>query len=228
MKKIDKRKGLHLNLNKEQTRVGITIAVSVAISVFCLTATKVLLSNGAYKRQVINARHQSADQLKQNVTNAQNLLNQFQVFEGDNPKNIIGGQNTTSQKAVPPDGNNSRIVLDALPSTYDFPALITSMAKILHARQLSNPDVSGSDQGDTVSGAPSAQPQPISIPLTISGSGNYKTVQNLITDLERSIRPFDITTLSLQGTSGNFAFSAVINTYYQPAKILTITNREVK
>lgn len=229
MAKTKKTKGLHLDLKNQDTRTLGTVAAAVFISIFCLTATKVLISNGSYKRQVISARHQAIDQVKQNISSAQSLINQFSVFEGDNPKNIIGGKNTTDTDAIPPDGNNSRIVLDALPSSYDFPALITSMAKILHDSQLTNPLIGGSDTSatDTAANPAPTQAQPVPIPLTVSGQGQYKNVQNLIRDLERSIRPFDITNLSLVGSASNFTFTATMNTYYQPPKTLTITTKEI-
>ena len=226
MIKLNPIKKLHLD--KQQSRILTTIAVATAISVFCLAATKVMISNGAYKRRVINARHQVVNQLRKDITQSQALINQFQIFEGDNPKNIIGGKNTTDQSATPPDGNNSRIVLDALPSSYDFPALLTSMAKILNNDQIGSPGISGSDTSASSSSVPSPTPQPQAIPLTLNGQGNYGSVQALIKDLERSIRPFDVLNLSLQGASNSFSLSLSVNTYYQPPKILSVGEKEVR
>lgn len=217
-----------LHLDKEQTRVSVTVAIAVIISVFCLTATKVLISNGSYKRQVINARHDAAKQMKNNIAQAQQLISQFQVFEGDNPTNIIGGKNTRSTSVAPPDGNNSRIVLDALPSSYDFPALISSMAKILSDDGINNPALSGSDQSSATDSSPTATPQPLAIPLSLSGVTTYKGTQRLVRDLERSIRPFDITNLSIQGTPSNISFTAIANTYFQPSKTLSVSYKEIK
>lgn len=220
---------MKLKLDNEQKRTLAILAVATAITIFCLTGTKVLLSNGAYKRKVISARHQAIDQLKGNLKQSQALIDQYQVFEGgSNPSNIIGGKNTTDQNAVPPNGNNSRIVLDALPSSYDFPALITSMAKILSDNGLSTANISGNDQSDSYTTESNPVSQPVPIPLTISGAGNYATVQALIRDLERSIRPFDVSALQLQGTAANFSVVATMNTYYQPPKSLNITYKEVK
>jgi hypothetical protein len=202
--------------------------VAAAISVFCLTSTKVLLTNGAYKRHVINANHKAADQLRQNLDQSKTLLNQYQVFEGDNPKNIIGGKNTTDTKAVPPDGNNSRIVLNALPSSYDFPALISSMAKILNDNRLNNPGIGGSDQSGSTESAANVTAEPVAIPLTVNGTGGYDIIQALIRDLERSIRPFDLTNLQVQGSSSSMTITASLNTYYQPPKSLNITSEDVK
>jgi hypothetical protein len=218
-----------VKMDNEQKRTMLTIGIAIAVTIFCLTATKVLLTNGSYKRHVISARHQAIGQLKANLANSKALIDQYRIFESkDNPSNIIGGKNTSDQAALPPNGNNSRIVLDALPSSYDFPALVTSASKILTDSGMSSPTLGGSDQSDTVSTTTAATTQPVTIPLTISGTGTYSSVQALIKDLERSIRPFDINRLQLQGTAASFSMAATMNTYYQPPKSLTITYQEVK
>lgn len=226
MTKLKTPKGL--KLDKQQTNNILIVGIAIAISIFCLTSTKVLLSNGTYKRHVINARRQAVAQLRQNISQAKTLMDQFQVFEGNNPANIIGGKNTTDQSAVPPDGDNSRIVLDALPSSYDFPALLSSMTKIFSNNQLSGVGISGSDQSDSAVTTASGTPAPIPIPLTINGAGNYSAVLALINDLERSIRPFDITNLQIQGSSSQMTISASLSTYYQPGKTLNITDKAVQ
>lgn len=204
------------------------IGIAAVIVVFCLASTKVLLSQASYKRHIINARHVAVKALEDDLAKSASLKSQYQVFEGTNPKNIIGGRNTTESGALPPDGNNSRIVLDALPSSYDFPALISSMAKILSSNGISSPTIGGTDQSDTISAGPSSTPAPVPIPLTISGTGTYATVQSLIKDLERSIRPFDITSLNIQGSETAMNFSTSLNTYFQPSKTLNITDKAVQ
>lgn len=203
------------------------ISICAVITVFSLTSTKVLLSQAAYKRHIISARKDAVKALNTDLSNSDKLKSEYQNFEGTGPKNIIGGQNTTNTTAVPPDGNNSRIVLDALPSTYDFPALISSLSKIMSSNGFSSPSIGGSDQSATIKSDPSPNPQPVEIPLTLSGTNSQQNVQNIIKDLERSIRPFDITRLSLQGSDSAMSFSATATTYFQPAKTLNITDKAV-
>jgi len=58
---------------------------------------------------------------------------------------------------------------------------------------------------------------------------SYGGAQNLIADLERSIRPFNITTLDFGGTNSTISISAGLSTYFQPAKMLgSGTTKEVK
>lgn len=211
----------------DERRLITIVGVAAIISVFCLASTKVLLSQAAYKRHIIAARREAVKVLNDNLAKSEALKAQYQIFEGTSPKNIIGGRNTTDQDVNPPDGNNSRIVLNALPSSYDFPALISSLAKIMTNNGITNPSIGGTDQSDTVDAASSTTPSPVTITLTISGTGTYSQIQSVIKDLERSIRPFDLTNLKLQGSESSMSFSANLNTYFQPAKTLKITDKAV-
>src|SRR5439155_22125 len=131
--------------------------------------------------------------------------NYAQVFEGSDPANIIGGKNTTNTSAVPPDGDNGRIVLDGLPTSYDFPALITSVNNILSRDNITNPSIAGNDESLMLKSQPTGQPQPQTIKLSVSGTNSYAGVQRLIRDFERSIRPFDITNLQLTGNESQMS-----------------------
>src|SRR5581483_4664639 len=140
-----------VQIDKTQSTMLAIIIAATVITIFCLMSAKALLSQAAYQRKVVNADHTAVRQLQTNVTNAKELVNQYnQVFEGDSPSNIIGGQNTTDKSAVPPNGDNARIVLDALPSKYDFPALLSSMTKILSNDNIGGASVTGTDESATI------------------------------------------------------------------------------
>lgn len=218
-----------VQINKAQSRIiGIAVAATV-IAVFCLTSAKVLFSQALYQRRVINARNTSTGQLNTDISNANKLISLYNnVFIGSNPLNIIGGQNATTQNTTPPDGDNGKIVLDALPTTYDFPALLTSISKMMDTDGVGGQSIGGSDASAQIDNSPSPNPQPVPINLTISGSADYATAEKLIKDLERSIRPFDITHLTLSGSESDLSVSLDLTTYYQQAKSLSITSKEVK
>ncbi|MBI2589283.1 hypothetical protein HYW35_03750 [Candidatus Saccharibacteria bacterium] len=218
-----------LQIDKTQSRMLIVIALSTVVIVFCLVSAKALLARATYQNRVINARHAAIKQIEQNIKNANTLVTQYNdVFVGTNPTNIIGGKNDPSPNALPPDGDNGRIVLDALPISYDFPALLTSVSKILANNSIGGPAIGGSDQSSAVNSDPSAHPSPAKIDLSISGGGSYQGAQTLIKDFERSIRPFDITKLSLSGSESSLAITIGLNTYFQPAKSLMITSKEIR
>jgi hypothetical protein len=199
------------------------------VTIFCLFSVKALLSQAAYQRKVLHARRVALKQLKSNIEASKQLETQFnQVFEGSDPVNIIGGKNTKDTNVSPPDGDNARIVLDALPSKYDFPALITSIAKIVSADNIGQPSVSSTDESKTIDSKPAINPSPKMIQLNVSGTSSYTNVQNLIKDFERSIRPFDITNLQLGGNLSAMTVTAIANSYFQTAKSLDLQTEVIK
>jgi len=219
----------HLQIDKAQSKIVVAVTAATVVTVFCLMSSKALLGQAAYQRKVISETNKTTQQLLDNKKNADKLVNYYEdVFIGKSSTNIIGGRNTDKDDAVPPDGTNARIVLDALPTTYDFPALVTSLSALLRDANLSSPNISGTDQSTELSSAPSATPQVVTVTVNVSGTGNYSQVQKLITDLERSIRPFDITNLSLSGGENNLSLTAIVNTYYQPAKSMDIGKKEIR
>jgi hypothetical protein len=218
----------NLQIDKENSRALLWVAVATVIVVFCAFSVRALLAQGAYQRRVVNAKNDTVKQLQDNITAAESLAQQYSVFESQNP-NVIGGKSDVPDNATPPDGKNSRIVLDALPTQYDFPALISSLSKLLGMHGIASPSVGGTDQGSAALSQPSANPQPQIIDqIPISGTANYGGIQNLIRDLERSIRPYDITSLSISGNEGEMTVSLVTSTYYQSASAVVLEKKEVK
>lgn len=224
--KMPKFKGPQMD--DSQKRLIILVSLSTVVTIFCLVSAKALLDYASYHRHELSAKRAVVKRLEANIATANTLESQYQSFNSVNP-NFIGGKNTTDPNTSPPDGDNARLVLDALPSKYDFPALISSVSKILTNDGIANLGIASSDLSATTSAAPVASPSPVEIPLNINGLTNYSGAQNLIRDLERSIRPFNITTLDFGGTNSTISISAGLSTYFQPAKILgTGTTTEVK
>ncbi len=231
MKKFTKPqlKSKSLKMDKTQSTIlGVVVGATV-VTVFCLTSAKVLFNQAMYQQRVINARNASVKQLNDDISAAGTLATQYNgVFLGSDGENIIGGNSTPSDSAVPPDGDNGKIVLDALPTTYDFPALLTSLSKLLATDGVGTQSIGGTDQATTIDSSPTYSPKPQPINLTVSGASTYDQSKKLLTDLERSIRPFDVTHLTLTGNESNLVMSMDLTTYYQPAKTLSIPSKEIK
>ncbi len=218
----------HFEINKANNRLAITVAVAVIISVFCLVSAKSLLNQSAYQRRVLAAKQTAANQLKTNVAAAQQLLVQYQVFENNTP-NIIGGQGGSNPGNGPSDGDNARIVLDALPSQYDFPALISSLEKILGNEGVSVQGINGTDAGQPVAVSSSSgniQPEPIT--FSVDATTSYSNSKKMIQDFERSIRPMSITNLQLSGTQDSMHITINATTYYQPSKTFSVGSKELR
>jgi Tfp pilus assembly protein PilO len=124
---------------------------------------------------------------------------------------------------------NSKIVLDALPSKYDFPALATSLEKILTDGGYKIESIIGTDdEANQNLMEESPDPQPVEMPFEITAGGSYPAIQKLINDFERSIRPFNVTSLELSGTDDNMRIDMQAKTYYQPEKTLEIKTKVVR
>ena len=214
-----------LQIDKANARMVISISAASFIVVFSLVASKALLGQRGYQSRVIAAKVKAVNQLKQNVSAAQTLVNSYTAFVSA-PDNVLGGSTKGNGDR---DGDNAKIVLDALPSKYDFPALATSLEKILTSQNYKINSIAGTDdelqQQNTLS---SPAPKPIEIPFQISVSGNYSAMQNFINTLERSIRPIQVQTISFSAGSGGLQGTISAKTFYQPEKSLTITTKEIK
>src|SRR3989344_5561127 len=205
------------DMDKNQTRLIMTVGIATVITIFCLVSTKALLAQASYHRSELAAKRAVIKQLKSNIDTAATLQTQYQAFNSVNP-NFIGGKNVTEPNASQPDGDNARLVLNALPSKYDFPALISSVSKILSGAGMASPGI-----------AARVNPTPVEITLSLNGVTTYGGAQNLIRDLEGSIRPFNVTTLEFGGSSASISLSAGLSTYFQPAKALgSGSTKEVK
>lgn len=216
----------HDLIDKANTRIVVYVSVAAFIAVFSLVATKTLVSQAAYQNRVINAKRVAVNQLKSDITASSQLQSSYDAWTSTS-QNAIGGSPTGSGAQ---DGDNAKIVIDALPSTYDFPGLTTSLENMLTSQSgIKIDSISGTDQEATLGGnVTSTTPQPQPIPFSIAVSGDYGSLQNVIGTFERSIRPIQVQTLNLNGTNGNLSMTITAQTFYQPAKSLNINKKVVK
>ena len=219
--KIPKR----MQLGKDQaTTVGI-IASAVFITVFSLVSCKGLLKQRAYQQLVIGKQEKANTQLEENINAVNKLVVSYTDFVGA-PNNVIGGNpNGPGDK----DGDNARIVLDALPSKYDFPALASSLEKILSDRKFKISGIAGTDDELTQSkNQTSTKPEVVEMPFSLNVTGSYQSIQDLVGVFEKSIRPFKVTTVDFSGGINDMTFNVKAKTYFQPEKIFDVKTELVK
>lgn len=207
----------HSLISKSNTKMLIMLAVSGAILSFSMVVSITFIKRMNYQAKVINERTKVQKQLKANVAAVDSLLAAYKNFD-EAAESVIGTSDS-----------NSKIVLDALPSKYDFPALATSLEKLLVTGGFSDISITGADNEATAE-QNSTSPAPVEIPFTISAKGSYASLQTLINNLRISIRPFKISKLDITATSGSDSMSFTISaaTYYQPEKNLEIPLKEVR
>jgi len=212
-------------ISKANSTMVAATGVAAFVLVFALFAGKSLLGQMSYQNRVITAKKTALTQLKQDLDARDSLTNSYKTFVGQDPNVLAGSIDGLTTK----DGDNAKLVLDALPSKYDFPALTTSLEKLVNSQNLKIVNIGGTDE-EVVQGKnqTSSNPLPIAMPFNLQASGSYVSVQSLINQLELSIRPFQITTLDLSGDESNMTVRVDAQTFYQPEKNLNIETKVVK
>lgn len=211
-------------LSKTNARmVGIVGAASFIV-IFCLVASSSLLSQNRYQSRVAGAKENAKKQLDANIAAYSTLQNSYKKFNNTDPNAIGGSLKGTGDN----DGNNAKIVLNSLPSVYDFPALTSSIEKILKDRNISFTSITGTDDPNAQNAASSGAPSAIKIPFGFTATTNYSSAQSLFSSLEKSIRPMVIDQVSVSGSSNNMTITFTAHTYYQPAKEFKIEKKVVK
>ncbi len=213
----------HLQIDKANRSLVITSALCAVVFSFSVVGCRALLSQRSYQTRVIKEKTTAAKQLKANVETSQKLATAYKAFVST-PENVIGG--TTAGQGQR-DGDNAKIVLDALPSRYDFPALATSLEKILSEGGYRINGITGIDD-ELNQAAATSNGAPVDIPFQVSVSGNYDATLKLLDILDRSIRPFQVETIGLSGTTSSITMVVAAKTFYQPEKTLLIKTQEVK
>ena len=215
-------------ISKASAQTLIIISVASFVTIFCLVASWSIWKQISYQSRVISTAQSAKQALNNDITAAGDLIHSYEKFDNQQT-NVIGGQINGNSNASD-NGSNAKIILDALPSTYDFPALTTSVEKILNAGNFTITGITGTDeqlaqQGNTVS----QNPQPVGIPFGFSvNNTNYPAIETLIGVLQLSIRPIQIDTLNITGGGNQMNFDVSAHTFYQPGKSLILSKKVVQ
>lgn len=206
---------------------------SVAVSI-CIVTAQFLFQKWTYNNRVLDAKYKAADQLKKNITSAKQLQDAVNA--------LVSNDDLASVKTNT-DDPNTKSVLDALPSRFDSTALATSFQQAILSHSgvtvegISVPSDQDPSAGTTATNAASgagnapkntsaSTPQEMRFTLTVSGS--YDKIRNMLLDLERTIRPMKLTAIDLGGDDANMTATVAGMTYYQPSKSANIKQEVVK
>lgn len=230
----------HSIIAQTNTFIVVAVGVAVFVFVFCGFAVKTLVNQSIYQRKVITEKELARDTLILNETAAQELRQQYIAFSSQ-AINVLGG-NPVGEG--PLDGDNPRIILDALPSEYDFPALSSSIEKILTEGGFAIQSIGGSENSllaGTVPGAVGDTPEEatpaltesvavalVEIPYPISINASPTKTLELFSILQRSIRPFRVDSVSITFASGELSTSIAMTTFYQPETGMKVSTKVIK
>lgn len=212
-------------ITKANSTMVITTGIAAFIVVFSAVASKALISQASYQNRVIAVKKQALATLESDLSARDSLVTSYKTFVGT-PQNVLGGNpdGTGDQ-----DGDNAKIILDSLPSKYDFPALATSLEKLISSQGLVIIGISGTDEEITQAVNQSeVEPQPIAMPFQLQVGGSYESIKNLVDVFRRSIRPFQVQKIEISGDEGSMTATIDAQTFYQPEKSLNIRSEVVQ
>jgi len=204
---------------------GRTMFVWVAIAAvalsFCVATGQYLFVKWDYNNKILGKKYATSQTLQNNIVNAKKLK--------DEVDDLAANQDLASVK-INPNDSNIKSVLDALPSAFDPAALATSLQQVVLSHSgvaiesISVPpdvDAPASTTASTLVG-----PQEVKFTFVVSGS--YDKIKTVVVDLERTIRPMKIISLTLNGSDANLRATFDVVTYYQPAQSVSLGEETIK
>ncbi|PID32197.1 hypothetical protein CR970_01645 [Candidatus Saccharibacteria bacterium] len=213
-----------LQINQANSRIIFSTAVAAFLVVFALVSSRALLDQRAYQQRVIDEKAKANRQLDENIRAVEELKKSYAVFVSPET-NLIGGDKGGQGDR---DGDNAKIVLDALPSKYDYPAVASSLEKVI----ADNPSyklqsVSGKDD-EVNQNKEGVAPETVEMPFNVAVGTSFQGAKELLQLFEKSIRPISVDTLTIAGSEDILTMTISAKTYYQPERSLDITTKVVE
>lgn len=203
-----------------------TMIASAAISL-CLVVGYFLVKEALFNHEVYKAKIETLSTLDANIENAAELEK--------NVKNLIANGDLAKVKAKDSD-SNYKVVLDALPVTNDSTVLGSSLLQEILPKSGVRVDTltTISDDGEPIIDeetgevAGSGDGSEVStIPFNITVRGDYSQIQNMLEDLELSIRPMNITKITVQGSDKSLQAVVSGQSYYSSSKSVQLGTQKV-
>lgn len=213
-----------LQIDKARANVVMFVAVAAFLTVFSLVSARALWVKRGFQARVVAEKETTLRTLKDNNSAAANLVTAYKAFN-NTPDNLLGGN---PQGSGDKDGDNAKLVLDALPGQYDFPGLASSIEKMIEGSNAGSLEsITGTD--DEVAQSQSTSAQPVEMPFEISVKTNPTGFNTVLDRFSQSIRPMVLTKVSITaGGTNEVNLDISGKTYYLPKKTLSITTKEVK
>jgi hypothetical protein len=228
VKSSSHKSNLHELISKDSTKMLIAVSAAVFVVIFCLFAVRTLFNQSLYQNKIISEKKATLKVVEQNKAAVSDLESSYISFATE-PINVIGGSPTSTG---PRDGDNAKIVLDALPDQLDYPALSSSVEKILLDGGYAIQSLGGSDALRAINSTVTVEangftaPEEILFPFKVATTP--QSALSLIQTLEASIRPFIITNLKIEGRSNNLELTIGMKSYYQASTSLQVSEKAVQ
>ncbi len=205
---------------------GISVVVGVSLVLIIFLAQKIL-----FGEKVIFEKNKTVSVLEKNLTTVDALKGNVRV---------LNTNESLKATRLNDGGAPLQSILDALPADANSTALASSLqTKLLTGvpgivvETINVVPVDGLETtaGDDTSptGATGIGSNQISFTFSVSAdANNYTALRQVLERLEKSIRPFNITGLTVEAQGSRVIMTATGVSYYNPAQTVELTNKVIK
>lgn len=203
---------------------GVSVVIGVSLVLIVFLAQKIW-----FGEKVIGEKNKTVSVLDKNLSVVDSLKDNIRVLNNNDA--LRSTRLNDSDSAL-------QSVLDALPADANSTALASSLqTKLLTGvpgivvETINVEPVSGVETSDssTTSGTTSVAPNQIGFTFSVSAdSTNYPALRQVLERLEKSIRPFNVTNLTVEGQGNRVVMTATGVSYYEPAQSVQLQNKVVK
>lgn len=197
----------------------IWVAIAAVAVSFCAVTTQYLFTKWQHNSNVMQAKQIAADTLDQNIINAKQLTKEVDALVADS---ALGSVKTN------PDDPSTKSVLDALPTNFDPAALATSLQQVILSRSSVSIENISVPQETDASLQAATEPVPQEMKFSFIITSSYDNIKKALVDIEHTIRPIKVTSISLAGSDNNLRAAIEAVTYYQPPKSIGVGEEIVK
>ena len=200
--------------------ISMVVGVSAVLSLF-------LVQKILFGEKVLGEKNKTVKVLEDNLDNAKKLKDSINVLGTNKDLQSVSLNDNSSTSGL-------QSVLDALPADANPTALAASLQTKLLAGisgvSLETLAVdSASTAGDVGASNSDGTAIPIGFTFSVSTSqGDYEALTKVLTQLERSIRPINVTMLTIEAQGSRSIMTVKGASYYQPAKDVQLTDKVVK
>ena len=198
------------------------IAVSALVSLLAVVALflvgRTLVSKAILNGKVISAKLKAEHQLDANLSTLPTLASSYQGL-----------------------GNLQGVIETSMPTTPDFPALTATLESIAGQSGVELDSVApgaaaagtatvapSSTTGTSVTAASSATDSAQQYPINIAVKGTYQNVLKLLSNLQISARPFNVTAVAATGTTPEVTANIDVTAYYYNPLVLQNKTEVIK
>lgn len=207
---------------------SVVVGAALVLSIF-------LVQKAIFKNKVLAEKSNTATVLTKNNEVASELQNQIRtVNTSEDLRKLLVATSDGGEQRQP-----IQVVLDALPATANSSGFGASLQKRflnmngITLESLTVDPIMEAEVGTEESAAPVAAEEGALPGSTISFSfsvvaDNAYILRELISNLERSIRPINITRTNVEVQGTSVMMTVIGNTYYQPARTVELRDKAVQ